>query len=560
MRHLLLLGSIGFFASQAPALDRITLANGQVIIGEIVERDGGRVTIETAGRRLRFPQSRIAKVEPSPVWTAPMESVGAAIRQRDVAVALAALAEARRAGAPPDVLDRGCTQAMGAAVEIVERRRAEEVLALRPALRAAIVDGVLPADHRFTAARLLAAMEDREGAALALATLGPEELPADPAARRWIVPFLRIYVLQLAHLSQLDAVLRVVEHARALETSADDPILPVAALAASAVARDQGDAAKALQILTADVQLLWPEVAQNRAALTLKSAQTRYQATNNPAELEAALAEAKLNFPVQWASAIVPYRLEAARLALADGRADDAVRLTEDLPAGASPEVAAMQREANYRADLAKIDQNNPVELLKLAQVCLENNMLAEASELLHRCLENENTRRVAEALLVTVQERSTADKLERANAAQRIGDHELVVKLTKEVLEEARPDDPILKDARRLLAVAEKARTIREAKLPYLAEILVQEAERNYFSGQHAEAFRLLQLALEQYPTAPAAARATKMIPIVIASLKLDYLEGRAAVPPSIDTAAEEAIPEELRREVERLLAALAN
>lgn len=517
--------------------DKITLSNGRIIEGRVISRDGNRVVVESGGMVSRLSATSVISVEKVAEHINVLQSAEEAFRRRDVVQGVEKLKAALEEGAPrtdaQGVLDRAAPTIKSA----IESAREQDKIALRRSLHALVETDLLTTGSLIQTAQNFRTLDDWDTAAELLDRVKPEAIGADPMARVWAMDFMRVLVRRQLARGDFEGALACVEKIRRIAGDESSPEIPLANLSRAAAARDRHDYALAFEIIAHDLWDKVPEIARNRTIFTIDEMKRWARENRKFGEARAALLPIRRIFPVE---------VMAAELELVADEVND--RLDHDDPVGAY-ELAESIPEEHRDARLQKLrndafhaeamkrlgDESDPLALLNHGRWCAENNLLDEAMLIFNRTRENPNLRDVSDEALTNARRERDTKLLEEAQAFMKQGNIAEVTRRTQVILTNPDHGSVLSAEARKLEELATRASRREVEARPYQAEVIFQQAERDYFQQNFEGSLKYVTLILNEYGDTPAAKRATALLPEIVRALELAYLEGKIATLPKL-------------------------
>ncbi|MCC6548021.1 hypothetical protein IT570_12720 [Candidatus Sumerlaeota bacterium] len=517
--------------------DKITLSNGRVIEGRVVAREGDRVVVESGGMVTRLSASSVVSVQKVAEYLNVLRGAEESFRRRDVVGGIDKLKAALTEGA--SVQDaRAVLDTAGPIIRsTVGAARDSEKISLRRALHDLVETDLLTTGTMIQTAQNLRALDDWDAAVELLDRMPPETLGEDPMTRAWSLEFMRTLVRRQLARGDFEGAIACVEKIRRISGDDSSPEIPLAHLTRAAAARDRNDYTLALGIIARDLASQVPEIARNRALFTIEEMKAWAQKNRKFREAREALLPIQRVFPVEAA---------AAEQFLMAGEVEDdlnhddsaaALELADSIPEEQrEPKLQKLRNEAFHAEAMKRLaDEREPLALLNHGRWCAENGLLDEAMLIFNRTRDNPNLRDVSdEALTNTRRERDTK-LLEEAQEFMKLGNIAEVTARTQVILTNPNLGSSLTEEAQKLEALA-KASSRRDAEArPYQAEVIFQQAERDYFQQNFEGALKYVSLILNDFADTPAAGRATSLLPEIVRALELAYLEGKISTLPKL-------------------------
>lgn len=534
--HLPILTACLLLLALAARADLITLANGRLIEGRVLSKDDTRVEIEAGGVITRLSMESVLSIEQAPEYENTLLAAETSLRRRDPVRGIDQLFAALSQGAPRDSVKQKIEDFnVGIAGGIANAEESKRP-AIRRSLRALMDQDLLTTNSLFLTSQNFHQLEDWDSAAEALNRIPPDVLAADPMQRRWALDFMRLLIKKLLARSDFEGALGYVERMRRITGDESDPQLPIAHLTRAAAARDRHDFTLAFTIIANDLGPVVPEIARNRAVYTIEQLQLWATAKQNFQEAREALSPIRRFFPLEVRDAENRLLAVEAQAKLDNGNTLDALVLVNAIPPDQrTPDLDHIYRTAYHLVTLEKIGEADPLALLKHGRWCLENGLYTDAIDIFNRTRDNPNLRDLSNELLVNTRRERDTKLLEEAQAYMKYGNIQETINRTQIILANAEVGSRLSDEARRLEELARKSMGREAEARPYQAEVFFQQAERAYFLQKFEESLNLINMVLDQYPDTPAARRAATLLPDVIRSLEISYLEGKIPTLPKL-------------------------
>ncbi|MCB2153471.1 hypothetical protein KQI84_01175 [bacterium] len=540
--------------------DTIFLKNGLTVDGVVTQETDSRVTIRTSGSLLQLPRSTIERIDrenpnANAVLKAAQTLHGGQLAQGVIQLLEAAELEGDKGQLEKALVDNESTL-VRAAAEMSSDRRVEARFQVRKLIGAEF----LTEPGNVTLARILSELGAEEDAAELLDEVGIDYLRENPRALVWAEQFLRRQIRANADGGQYDKAVGNIERFRLLNPEGAEGQKALVALSESAAARDRDDYERALQIIAQDLWPEVPEVARNRALVTLRQlttwAEFHQEERNARRWLKTWLVPI---MPIESLSASNRLiRSEAAR-SLNDGDAGWALRLLESVDEDTrTPELNRLLNAAQFEVKQEEVDPDDPIALFELAQWGLEHDLFELSLPVFEQVRQNEQFREIVDEQLSVMRAERDMELLDQAIEAYDKGLLFDVIEISNKIALNPDHETPVQKQAVELAEAARKEIAMEQQRRPYQAEAFYQQAERAHFMDHPQEAWNLIDMILTHYAETPAAERAAALLPSVARQFEIQLLEGRRTQIPDYDVAISEGALQRadmLGEEIRRLL-----
>lgn len=290
--------------------------------------------------------------------------------------------------------------------------------------------------------------------------------------------------------------------------------------------RDRGHFREALDIYNRQLKDESPRIAADRIMTTLAEAERDYRAKGKVGEV-IGLYET-YGLPASGLAAterLSQLWRELGTKFLHDGQmqmAREAFTRAEKLQPGTAVRDLSFCDYFEKKKALAPGDH---VGFYDLGEWCLKAGLTEEARESFVDAAESEILRADAYAEIDKIDNSHAETELNRLLDLYGHGEYFGVIEgLGK--LEAGNISPGFREQAEKLKKLTHDAITVSAEARPQQAEVLMQQAERAYFTGKRAEAFNLLNALTQRYSDTPAAARAQKFIRLVGPQVDLDKIE----------------------------------
>ncbi len=542
--------------------DVVHHVNGQQFPGVVVSEDEDRVVVRTSGGQVTLPRSAIVRIDRGDGASNAIIDLKTTLKGANMPGGLRAIVVAHEAGADDaelnDIFQGHEGFFVGSAPGLDPRQHTDALVHLEEMENA----GFLSPKGEILAARIYLELEDGLKASDALSRAGPEALQ-DGETSQWARMFLKRLVRQLVQEGQYHEAVEQIERLELLANGEAAIHLPMIYLAEAARARAARDYEKALSILVGNLWPHSPEIARNRAYLTVRE-MTEWASRNGREQDARRWINRTIAPKMPMAALSAGYELYSseAETLLRGQRPEQALELLGQIPAEERPEeLATLWNRAEFESRQRAIGRTDPLALFELAQWAGENDLERHALMLLHELQDNDVLKDAARQQSQLIKERRDLMQLEQAIDYYEAGLMNEVIDLCNRMdLDEGR-ESPHQKEIRELAELARTELHIADEQKPYQAEAFYQQAERAYFLNRTDESWALIDLILRKFPDTPAAERSAELLPDVARQFELQLLEGGRLEIPSFDSAVSHATirrSDKLDREIRRLLDAM--
>lgn len=517
--------------------DRITLSNGRVIEGRVLQQDETTIRVQANSMVLTLARDTVVSVEKSQPFENSLISAEDAFRRRDIRSGVDLLEQAEREGAPLDrrreIPDKFSTQIVTASEQT---NRPEEQRALRLALRSLVDEDLATTRTLFAVARGYRLLGDMDAAAQTVYQIEDGYISSDPIRRQWALDLLRRMVERQLSRGEFESALVHVEKMRRLTGGDNSGQIPLAHLVRAASARDRRDYRAAFTIIVQNLQPEVPEIARNRAVYTIEHLMLWVADSHRYAEARDAVALLANVFPIETAEATDRLLEQEAAWLLESDQPDTIVALIGSIPEqDRTARMTELYNRGYHESRMKIIGPHNPLELYRHAEWCVKAGLLDEALLIFSQTRTNDNLRDVSESTMENVQRERDTRLLQRAQ--KKFDENALpeAMALAQLVAENPNRRSDLRDEARRLITLSEQTMAREKDAKGVYAEVMFQQAERAFFTQRFEESLNTLNVVFTQYPGTPAAGRASELLPQVLRALELSYLEGRTTRLPNL-------------------------
>ncbi len=561
---LALLLAAGIAASLLPALagaDRITLANGHVVEGQVLSENSQGVRIRTASGVLTLDHSSILEIEKVEDFENTLANARTHFRRRQALDGFALLDEARRQGAPRERIAEIIENNNGGIQGTIHNMRDDQDrLSMRRVLRAAMHDDILTPRALFHASQNFFLLDDWTSAAEAIDRMPEDEIAGDPVRRSWVLDFLRQHVRRQLAAGDFEGALSEVERMRRLAGDGPGTEVPLVLLSHVAAARERHEFGRAFEVLAGELFLEVPEIARNRTVYTIEALHKWAAETGNYAEARRHLRPVRDVFFTEYMTARNNLLAAEAEYLIDRARPAEAHELLAEVPEGErTDKLKEIAIQAEHEMRMEEVRNGTPLARIEHGRWASEQGLHDEALRLFEEARQNPNLRDLSDQLIANTRRKRDTELLRKANEAYDAGLLHETMAHAHRILANPEVGSALSEEAERLKELAERSMRREREERPYMAEVFFQQAERAHFLHQNEQAFNLLNMILERYADTPAGKRAAELYPTVVRSLEISYLEGRVAQMPTLHPRLE-ALQErdQLGEEVNELLEAL--
>lgn len=543
--------------------DVVVHRNGQRFEGVIVLETAERVVIRLSGTELSLARELVESIERSGPQENEVLRMESSLRTGNALGAMKALLEARGAGVEGAALEEGLARNEAAFVRALGRLREGERVEARHLLMRLRDDGFAGAGTLVLLARGFLEIGAPLEASACLQLAGLESLQGDESVRAWARPFLRDLIRALAVQGRYAEAVEQIERLRMLAEEDAVAQLPLLYLAESARARRENRFEAAARILAEDLAPTMPEIARNRAVVTLRAMTAWAEQRGQEREARRVLQTHLLRLiPLEALAARQRLYASQARRHLREGDPVLALRLLEPIPAEErSPELEALLVQAQFDARRETVDEADPEAMFGLALWATDRGLYEDALRTLRRLRENPVLLPLADEQIGLLTKERDMRRMREALALYDSGLPQQALEICVAIEKDEGYESRLREEARQLAELARREIVSDTRRRPYQAEALYQQAERSYFVDNIDEAWKLIDLLLREYGDTPAAERAAGLLPDVAREFEVQLLEGRRRKLPSYESAVSHTIirqSEQLDQEIQRLLESL--
>ncbi len=330
--------------------------------------------------------------------------------------------------------------------------------------------------------------------------------------------------------------------------------------------RDAGRYEEALKIYLDQLLEVSPNIARDRIAVTLSEAEKSarkenqlgrvielYEKYGMPADPE----KSRKKLSELWH--------ELGWISLHDGKIEEARRTfaRADLVLAGSAERDL--RYCDYFEAKNKLKPEDALAQYKLGEWCAEGGLLEEAHQCFESAMKSEALKANASAQLQRVDDLRAEKELARLMDLYEGGQYVEVVQALADLRRRAMPEG-LRKQAEQLDQLTRDAIQISAAEHPQQAEVLMQQAERAYWTGDTQTAYNQLRMLMDRYADTPAGARAHQFFKLILPRLDLNSLEERrhaagfrTDATPTTETIDSKESPSALAEEIRRLRSSMS-
>lgn len=526
------------FLAMGPQLygDLIYLTNGREIEGRILIEEKDRIQVESRGIRTWLSRDRIDRIEVTPEHSITISEAVALLRRGDAVRAMEQLRRALNEGANPRQINEVLYEYDPSISRAVLGGDPDARRQIRFVLRGFLDGGILEGRTLMLVARHFSDMGEADLALQALLQLSPEQFNADPEQRFWALTFMREHVHRILDRGEFEGALVVVERMRRLAGEKSDPMIPMTDMARAAAARDHGDFASAIDIILTKIRPEYPEIARNRIRAILDAAEIWANEPKRYPQAREAIARLDDFYPVEYQATRNRIVAREVSWMLLNNQPLEALDLIDDIDEESrSSELKELRLQAFHQAEVERIGENDPLELLKHGRWCMDQDMAQEALYIFNKTRENPNLRELSDQLIRTARRARDTNLIEKARRLHEEGDPSAVLHHTNSIINNPGVASELQREAERLRALAEKTLRRDSERRAFDAVVLYQRAERAYFAGTYQDSLRLLRILFENFPDTEAARQGSQLLPDVLRSLEIAYLEGNTASLPPI-------------------------
>ncbi len=545
--------------------DKIFLKDGRIIEAQITQEDSQRILIEKGGMELPLLKSSIESIERSSEGENSLLKAETAFRKSNPVKGLQLILEAHHEGVEGEDLNEVLRRFNPAISGSIQAGREDQALQLRIELKNILDADFLTAQTYFYTSQNLYQLGDWDGAIAAIDSIPSAKISEVESIKTWALELMNLMVKRRLDRGELGDALSMIERMKLISGDGDSSQVVIALLTRAAKARESGEYDAAFETITGELSKLSPEIAKDRANITLDH-MMEYAAQNKSYRFaRIAMEPLKQFLPAEYIQARDELIAMEAKHLIENGTPGKAEELISfEIPATERTEkIQDIYKEAYHQKRLLEIKETEPLELFKHAQWCVENEMYSEAIELFNQTRENPNLRDLSDSALSTARRQEDTYLLEYAQKLYDLGDINEVLKLTNVLLNTEGRGSRLREEAQRLQELAEKSRNREEERRGINAETFYQQAERSYWLQNYTESLNLIRLILNRFADTPAAGRAAELLPDVVRKLELQFIEGQISSFPRLPEGFkldEIRKDEKLQEEIDRLLEEFRN
>jgi tetratricopeptide (TPR) repeat protein len=405
----------------------------------------------------------------------------------------------------------------------------------------------LDASARLVCIRCLDALGLSDDAARALRTLEPFGAFSNPDHHGFVRRFWTSEIRRQQGHGDYARALEAIEQLQRLDPRAGHSLRALWVMARIGDLHESHALLDALTVVLDELHPLLPEIATHRLDGLLRELPGWACGATAPPERFAAareFLETRLGkvFPIEAGMALDALLVSQADRLLGEGNTTATLALL-----GNSDEIQASEAlrnrviEAEYRNRLASLSDDDLMGRYRLGEWALEHNRPRWSLALFHECARDEALRPLAEGRIQLLATQLDGEALQQAMSRFQQGRYFDALDALDSLLKRdpQLPPSTLYEEARRMADLIRNRLEVESHKRPYRAEVLYQQAERSFFSGNDAAAIQSLAEVLRDYGETPAARRAEALLPRVMRALEVAHLEGRGkrliALPPEV-------------------------
>lgn len=533
----------------AAQADRIELRSGGVLVGEVLTSDSERVIIRTEGGEMGLRRNQIVRLEVEPAaltllhrgW---MNLLSGKIEEGfENWTSVCAMDDAPA----PDALSQMLVEREFQLLEALAGQSRSKVIVGRRYLSHLAENERLSATARLVCIRGLDTLGLSDDAARGLGKLEPAGGFSNPDHQLFVRRFWTAEIRRQQAHGDYGRALQAVEHLQRLDPQTAHSQRALWVMARIGDLHEKQDILDALVLVIDELHPLLPEIALHRLDRLLQELPGWACSASAPRDrfgsarefLETRLANV---FPLQAGTALDALLLAQADRLLEEGNTSATLLLLGGLDQEQTNE-ALRDRVimAEYRNRLAMLPAGDLLGRYRLGEWALEHERPTWALALFQECARNESLRPLAEGRIQLLATQLDSEALQRAMDRFQQGRYFDALEALDPILkrDDKLPASSLEEEARRLAEMIRKRLQVESEKRPYRAEVIYQQAERAFFSGNDAAAIQALAEVLRDYSETPAARRAEALLPRVMRAVELAHLEGRGkrliALPPEV-------------------------
>jgi tetratricopeptide (TPR) repeat protein len=514
---------IGFAEIAAP--DTIVLRNGNLVRGIIVAQDDTTVRLATIGGELRITSETISRVIREPRSENSILEAEMQLGRSGVLRGFQYYASARREGAEPAQIAESIAANQGAILSgfgTLGEKDKEAVSRFVESLGESGSD-----DYRFLAGQVLFDAGNRARAMTLFASLSTEFYARNEQRKEFVVTFFRNEIKSLLAREKFQDAINRIETLNRIDATLGRSCEVLLYLNWAAKARESGNYEEALKIYTDRLFKISPPIARERLLFTLDALARQSEESGEYAKAIALAEQYGLRLsPVEAKAIIVTLREGYARQLMERGDFAPAKEVIAQYYADMPNEPQTLLFECEYGERSGKLAPDDYAGHYKLAQYCIENGLLDQAEGELEKAAGANELRENVHKQLRLLEERKA---MKEFAVAMQLYERGLYMDALEALLhfEERFPKSDMVKEAQKMVQLSRSRMESESQRRPYQAEVLFQQAERSFFSGDTREAMRLIGQIEENYADTPAGERAAKWKTSIVRRMEIAKLEG---------------------------------
>jgi tetratricopeptide (TPR) repeat protein len=548
--------------AQTAAPDTVKLRNGNEVRGIVIAQDGAALRLATVGGELRITSDTISRLIKDPRGENSILEAEIQIARNGVLRGFQYYVRARNESADPARIAQNIVSNQDSILSEFNKLGATDREAVSQFVASLGDSG--DDEYRFFAGQLLFDAGERERAMTFLASLPTQFYEQNAKRKEFAVAFFRNEIKRLLAREKFQDAINRIEALNRIDAALGHSCEVLLYLNWAAKARDEGNYEEALKVYAERLFKVSPPIARERLLFTLEKLKNDAEKSNEYAQAIAVAEKYGPRLaPLEGKAIVASLREGYARHLMQQGDFAGArvviARYYQDLP----QEPKTLLYECDYKQRSGKLAAEDYLGHYELAQFCQKHGMLDEGEAELEKALgasdlsaEQAGLRENAQRELRLLRERKAMQEF--ADAMQ-IYERGLYMEALEALLhfEEQFPKSDLLKDAQKIVSLCRTRLESESQRRPYQAEVLYQQAERQFFGGKTAEAVRQLEMIEDKYADTPAGARAAKWKAEIVRRLEIAKLEGRKEPDLDMDKVKVSYSAENIEEEIAKILKA---
>lgn len=555
------LGAGGIFCSAGGAwADRVVFKDGTTLETLILDQDDIYVIVKDGPARNRIPRSRIERVIVGSPADNDAIKAKAGLAAGKMGESLAALARAADQGADLNLI--------AAMLLAYDRRISAAAPALEPGdreafrrLNAKLVDATDVPQADLLAARLRWSLFIKDGAGIGptLEALQKHDPGFASIPRGELEDGLAAAADQALEAKNFPAAMDLIRNLKRLNREKASALRVEMALLWARSERDKGRFESALAIYADQLQEESPAISRDRIQVTLEDAEKRLR---DSGELDKVIDLYERHGPAvdaEWSrKKLAALWQEVGWMLLQKGQIEMARSTFGRANSVEHGSADKGMLTCDYEESRVALKPDDHVGFFKLGEWCAGAGLTKEARESFKTAAQSGTLRNAALQEIEAIENIEAEKELHRLLDLYEAGQH---VDLLRQVraFQARRVPEGLAKQAADLERLTRDAMVANQLERPQQAEVLMQQAERAFWTGDHQSAYNLLKTLLESFADTPASARGLKFYRAIRKRLDLEGLEQRRQAAPNLDDLKDEyrslaGSDDDVTKEIQRL------